>query len=196
MIQKNLQQLFKEKIKNIESTYRSYLENSNIPLFLNIEKKCYENEEFHQIIKEENFNKLYLIPNYNPLQIMPNNTQHSPKLKKINEEIQKILKDNDISGVILLHTPGFGEFSVNISPSYSCAFVEGHALRVKAKLNEDFNGDKELWTQKVKDTANMLHILSNMGSKILGTIDEISLAVDKSVNSEHTGKGFTNPQNN
>lgn len=85
--------------------------------------------------------------------------QYSPKLKKAMELIKDILKDNDIAGIVVLHTPGHSEFLMGLETSYSCAKFEGDTLRVKAKL-ADFNGDKEAWALKMATTSNMLSLLS------------------------------------
>lgn len=83
--------------------------------------------------------------------------QYSPKLKKAMEEIKEILKKNDIGGSIILHTPGFVEFILELTPSYSCAFIDEATggLRVINK-KEEFNGDIEAKTKKLNDTISLL----------------------------------------
>lgn len=86
--------------------------------------------------------------------------QYDPKLKVAMEKIKAVLKEHDIAGAVVLHTPGFSEHYVKIDPSYSCAKPENNVIRVRAKLQEDFNGDKDAWTKKMTDTTNMFIHLS------------------------------------
>ena len=124
--------------------------------------------------------------------------QYSPKLKKAMQEIKAILQNYDIAGSIVLHTPNHSEFLLQISPSYSCAKLEGDNLRVRAKLNEDFNGDKEAWKQKVMDTSNMLNLLAEVGGKASMSLFQISDKVDETVSAQHFAGGNTShtTQNN
>jgi hypothetical protein len=125
--------------------------------------------------------------------------QYSPKLKKAMEEIKMILLKYDIGAMVVLHTPGHSEYLLRIDPSYSCAKFEGDSLiRVKAKLKEDFFGNKEMWTQKVTDTSNMLTLLSEVAMRQGLSLADISKIVDEKVNAEHSGGDHTshNQQNN
>lgn len=125
--------------------------------------------------------------------------QYHPKLKKAMKEIQDILSKYDIAGAIIIHAPGFTEFNLRIDPSYSCARFEGNGnLRIKAKIKEDFNGDKTAMEQKVKDTANMLYHLSDISGRIALNLFEISDRLDKETDATHFGKGYSSDtqQNN
>ena len=62
--------------------------------------------------------------------------QYSPKLKQAMEEIKKIIKENDIAGFVLLHTPGYSEFLNAVSPSYSCAKIEDGQIKFRIKTSE------------------------------------------------------------
>lgn len=42
--------------------------------------------------------------------------QYDPKLKKVMEQIKGILKDNDITGFVVLHSPGFSEYLNHVQP--------------------------------------------------------------------------------
>lgn len=105
------------------------------------------------------------------------------------EEIKAVLEKHDIAGIAVLHTPGHAEFLLKINPSYSCAKIEGDKLRVKAKLEEDFGGDKKAWEQKVRDTSNMLNLISEVGASTVLSVGEISRMLDKSVTASHTDLG-------
>lgn len=113
--------------------------------------------------------------------------QYSPKLKKAAEDIKKILKQYDIAGLVVLHTPGFSEFICQVSPSYSCVTLEGDHLRIKAKKTDYPN--KKQWQQKVEDSANMLHLLGNVGGERSLTIMELSKRVDDVIDAEHGTRG-------
>lgn len=124
--------------------------------------------------------------------------QYSPKLKKAMEEIKDILRKNDIAGFVTLHTPGHTEFLMELQPSYSCCRVQGDQIRVRAKLMDDFAGNKKLWVRKVKDTSEMLHGLTDVSGQIILQIMELSDRLDKAVDAEHNDRGFTShsTQNN
>lgn len=124
--------------------------------------------------------------------------QYSPKLKRALEQIKKIVDDNDIAALVFLHTPGYGEYLVKVDPSYSVAKIEGDQLRVKAKLKEDFNGDKEAWVRKTTDTSNMLMVFSETCGPAIHVIMQMSQELDKRIDAEHDGAGHTShtSQNN
>lgn len=113
--------------------------------------------------------------------------QYSPKLKKAAEEIKEIMAKYDIAGMVVLHTPGFSEFVLNITPTYSCAWIQGERFRFKAKKAEF--GSPEEWKQKISDTANMLHHLSTQGGQLAMNLVHASETVDKAVNAEYDGPG-------
>lgn len=76
--------------------------------------------------------------------------QYSPKLKKAAEEIKEILLKYDIAANVILHTPGFSEYLLHLTPTYSCAWIE----------NGD-NGNEAMRNQKIADTLNMFRLLSD-----------------------------------
>lgn len=193
---RSLKEIINENDSAINSIYRVCYEGSNIPLFLDVfgTEYFYENSSHNLKYDYKDFHKLYLISNYSPIkkrktiQIL---MEYSPKLKKAAEEIKKILKENDIAGVVILHTPGYGEYVLNLSPTYSCVKVSPQGeIRAKAKLQEDFNGDKEAWTETIKNTSNMLSVISHIGEPLLETIANLSFKVDITVNAEHIGGNF------
>lgn len=83
------------------------------------------------------------------------------KLKSAMTQIQRILELNDIAGVVVLHQPGHCEYLNFVFPSYSCAkpSKDGRGLHLKAKLLQDFNGNRVAHKKKITETANMFHIL-------------------------------------
>jgi hypothetical protein len=105
--------------------------------------------------------------------------QYSPKLKKAMEQIKKIVQENDLAAVVILHTifgeakgteegvhvQGFTEYLFEISPSYSAAKLYDHELIVKGKkmhYKSEFARDAQM-----ANTVNMLehltHWLNEMG---------------------------------
>lgn len=106
------------------------------------------------------------------------------------EEIKAICKKHDIAAVAVLHTPGFGEYLVNITPSYSCARLDGNRFQVKIKASH-YLDDKKLRDQFVADTTNMIHHLSTLSGKIAISLIDASKALDGAVNAEHFGGGHS-----
>ena len=118
--------------------------------------------------------------------------QYSPKLKMAMEEIKAVLKKHDIGAFCVLHTPGHSEYLMEITPSYSCAKIESSGnLRIRAKLNEDFGGDKKKWEKSIQDTSNMFHLLSHTGENLTLMLNGISNELDKAANASHFGDGHT-----
>lgn len=200
---KSLKEILKDHPSSIDEIYRVYYENSDIPLFLTA-FNSFENEEKQLKYHKEDFENLYLIPNYIPeqkrIKTQSMNMQYSPKLKKAAQEIQKILTENDIAGVVILQTPGFGEYVLNLSTTYSCIKIDHQTgeIRARARLQEDFNGNKKQWNETVQNTSNMLEIINKVGNPLLNAISELSFKVDMAANAEHTDRDSTNhtTQNN
>lgn len=124
--------------------------------------------------------------------------QYSPKLKQAAEEIKKILERHDIAGSIVIHTPGHSEYVSKLDTSYSCAYFEGDMIRIRAKLQEDFNGDKELWTQRVQDTVNMIHHLGNTSRNVSLSFFALEDKLKETVKIDYYGGGHSShtTQNN
>lgn len=87
--------------------------------------------------------------------------QYSPKLKKAMEDIKTILKENDIAGVVLLHTPGFSEYFNHLTTTYSCVEVLDNGL--KLSLNSEEVG-RERALEIANGTFNMMtHFNDHLG---------------------------------
>lgn len=82
--------------------------------------------------------------------------QYSPKLKTAMERIKAVMKEYDLGGTVFLHTPGFSEYYNKFDPSYSLIRINGNEVRFRAKLKEDFDGDKIKWQQGITDTVNLI----------------------------------------
>ena len=121
---------------------------------------------------------------------------YSPKLKKAMEEIKKILDEHDIAGFVALHTPGHGEYFMHLTPSYSCVQVDNATggFRVRSRIQEDHNGDKQAQEKIFSDTANMLSILSTVTGQNAMSLMKFSEIADKAMNAEHGSGKFSSNQ--
>ncbi len=126
--------------------------------------------------------------------------QYSPKLKTAMERIKAIMKEYDLGGQIIIHTPGFSEYYQKLDPSYSCAKTEeGIGIKIKAKLQEDFDGDKEAWNKKVSDTYNLFqHLCDVAGPMVMRNIDVLELLDkhDEVIKKDKGGHSSHTTQNN
>lgn len=116
---------------------------------------------------------------------------YSPKLKNAMSEILEIINKYDIAALVILHADGgggdgFGETLLKIDPSYSVAKIQGvNLVKFKARLEEDFKGNRRLMKHKLAATANMLNILGiKAGELSLGVMD-ISEQFDKIIDVHH-----------
>ena len=99
------------------------------------------------------------------------------------QEIEAILAKHDIAGVISLHTPGYCEFSIHISPSYSCAKHRGNDIVFD--LNPFNFKNQSKFIESAKSTCNMMHMLATgTGSQAMYLI-EASEFLDKKLGAEH-----------
>lgn len=95
--------------------------------------------------------------------------QYSPKLKIVMEEIKKILSDNDITGFVVLHTPGFSEYLNHLESSYSAAKITDSGIVIKIS-------SKDLGAEKTRlmayGTYNMIsHFADVMAKYTVAYID-------------------------
>lgn len=79
----------------------------------------------------------------------------SPKLRDARDQINVILKENDIAAVVVLYEEGMSEFNLHVETTKSCIRLEGDALRFRSKL-ADFNGDKEAQHASTEYTVGMI----------------------------------------
>lgn len=125
--------------------------------------------------------------------------QYSPKLKKAMAKIHQILKDEDIAGVVVLHTPQHSEYLTHITPTYSCAEIDEQLgmLLIKGQLIHH-NNDKKVQIQKLTDTCNMLHHLGRNTAQLGVMLIQASKQADKSFNATYDGGSETSntTQNN
>lgn len=116
--------------------------------------------------------------------------KYSPKLKKAMSEIKEVLEKYDIAGMIVLHTEGgHSEYLLKINPSYSVIKFEGpNRLLFRAKLQEDFNGNKRLMQHKLANTSNMLKHITDVGGELVLSVIKVSEQFDSIVDGRHTSQ--------
>lgn len=122
--------------------------------------------------------------------------QYSPKLKNAAEEIKLILKKYDIAANIILHTPGFTEYLLHITPEYSCAWLENDQVRFRAK-KEDYNGSRAIRNKKIADTTNMFRLLAHTAAQNALSLITVADHFDKVTGADHGEDNHTsNTQQN
>lgn len=106
------------------------------------------------------------------------------KLKVAAEEIKDILRKFDIAGAITLHAPGHGEYFLHLNPSYSCAYMhEDDQIRFFSKIKNYV--DKETAIKHQTDTANMLHILTQVTAINFTVLEQLSETLDDEIGAIH-----------
>lgn len=115
--------------------------------------------------------------------------QYSPKLKTAIEEIKQILRKHDIAGIVVLHTPGFGEYLNHITPSYSCASIDNLSGRYQLKGRKEHFSNEAERHNKLKDTCNMMRTLADLTGKSALNLLEAAKATDKFLDAQHEGPG-------
>jgi hypothetical protein len=106
------------------------------------------------------------------------------KLDDAADEIRVILKKYDIAGICFLHTPGFGNYMAEFSPSYSGITLEENGFRVRAKA-EDFNGDVQARDKMISDSLNMLHVLTTSAAPVLMNLMDLEEYLNKKFDAVH-----------
>lgn len=103
---------------------------------------------------------------------------HSQKLMTVSAAIKQLLIDNDIAGVVVLHdkapsddTVGYIENLVHVSPSYSCAYMDGTKFKIKPPLVDPENPKQE--KKIIAETVNML---ANLRYKTLQISQALTMA--------------------
>ncbi len=106
----------------------------------------------------------------------------SPKLKRAMERIKKILEEEDVAGLCVIHEPGFSEYYLKLDPSYSCCKFDGKGVKIRAKKEEL---GKEKRDKMLADTSNMLYHLTQTTGSVIYPFFQISEDLDKQLNAEH-----------
>jgi hypothetical protein len=87
---------------------------------------------------------------------MDQKSSYNSKLLTAAKEIQTVLAKHDVGGVFIIHTPGNVQFGVNVSPSYSAAFMKGDQFTINDSLVLNNGGDQKAQDKKLIDTFNMV----------------------------------------
>lgn len=112
---------------------------------------------------------------------------HQQRLKIARAEIEGILKKHDLGGVVVLHTPGMTEFFYDITPSYSCVWIDEKAQMVRIRsMATDYGGDREAQARDRAATANMMHGFADSLANAAGMFGSIAPLIDELVGAEHT----------
>ena len=104
--------------------------------------------------------------------------KYSPKLRQAMTQIKAIMQRHDIGGLVVLHTPGYGEFNLKINPSYSCAKFtpDGKGIAVSTKY---LKVGKEQKQKILSDTVNMLDVIGDLGGKLsLNTMQVLEMIAE------------------
>lgn len=111
--------------------------------------------------------------------------QHRLKVARL--EIEAVLKKHDLAGVVVLHTPGMAEFFYDIRPSYSCVAIDEEvgALRVRSRLQQDYQGDQQAQQHDQAATANMVRAIADNLQGAAGMFVAAALFVDRALRAEH-----------
>lgn len=134
---------------------------------------------------------------------MTDEPAYSPKLKAAMEEIKAILRKHDIAGVVALHTPeiisgvdgasGAGEYLLQLTPTYSAVewTPDRSGFIIKGNKFKHYGGDAKIRDKKLRDTLNMLRVLTDLlGPSVLRLID-INEHTDRVWNAQHPGGEHT-----
>lgn len=109
------------------------------------------------------------------------------RLKVARATIEGVLKEHDIAGVVILHTPGMTEFFYDVTPSYSRVWIDERAgmLRMKSKLSE-YGGDKAAQELDQRATANMVSTLADALERSRVMFYSMATLIDQLLDAQHT----------
>lgn len=113
--------------------------------------------------------------------------QYSPKLKAAMEQIKNIIEENDIAGMVILHSPGSIEHLLALQPSYSAVQMKDNIIGVETAL--DKYTDQKEWQEKMSNTSGMLYMVSQVASKQTISLLALSENLDKTLGATHNGIG-------
>jgi hypothetical protein len=114
------------------------------------------------------------------------------RLKTARIEIEAVLKKHDLAGVVVLHTPGMGEFFYDIRPSYSVCWIDESVpmVRIKSKLDSDHGGNAEQQVHDQAGTANMIAAIVDNLSAGARMFMDVQHVVDRAFLAKHVPVGF------
>lgn len=109
-----------------------------------------------------------------------------PKLKQAMEEIKSVLKNYDIAGTAILQSQTHGEWLNEISPSWSCAKLEGEALQVKA-LAKDYPSIAAR-NEAIEVTVGMLCAFRDGSNKLRENMEAVLAMLSQKFEIEHVSR--------
>ena len=107
-------------------------------------------------------------------------------------EIKAVLTKYDIAGVILLESPAHSEYFYELSPTWSCAKIEGAQLRVKA-LRADFQSD-EAQVKCLRETIGMLAGFADLSAQSLDALTRVLKMLGEHLNIAHQSRHEPPPE--
>lgn len=117
---------------------------------------------------------------------------YSSKLKEAMAEIKAILTKHDIAGHVLLQEPGFSEYLMAIEPSWSVLRVVNNGIRIRSKLQDDFDGDRAAKLAADQASANLVRHFADLLARDAEIFEQIDELLHKTWASEH-GPGTHTP---
>lgn len=114
-----------------------------------------------------------------------------PRLKLARLKIESILREHDLAGVVVLHTPGMSEFFYDVRPSYSCCWIDEAASAVRVKsLGADYGGNRDAQMHDQAATANMVAAIADNLHSAAGMFGHVQEIVDRATRAEHTDRVY------
>jgi len=95
-----------------------------------------------------------------------------PKLQAAMEEIKAVLTKHDIAGIILLESQKYAEYYYELSPTWSCAKIEGDQLHIRAK-REHFPSD----VAQAKCLTETIGMIVGFGDMTARTLDAVTKTI-------------------
>jgi hypothetical protein len=109
------------------------------------------------------------------------------RLKIARTKIEAILREHDLAGVVVLHTPGMTEFFYDERPSYSCAWIDIKHQMVRVKsLAADYGGDRQAQQADQAATANLFHGFASDLAGAAAMFQDAAVIVDRFTRAEHS----------
>lgn len=122
---------------------------------------------------------------------------YSPKLRQAMAEIKAVLEKHDIAGLVVLHTPGYGEHLIKLDPSYSSLnkvqVMTENGLKNGFRLlvNGQTHPDPEKAKKAISESVNMVEIMCTLAGRHVEDLIDMSEAIhsglqNKGIDVDHT----------
>lgn len=124
--------------------------------------------------------------------------KYNPKIREAMKEFKALLKKHDMGGTIILFTPSeqgddFSEYHIGVETSWSCAFQEGEAIRVRSRLDKDYNGDKVKQQREARATAAMFTHFIDVSAFLRSNLARLKRTLSDKWDITHREKGSIHP---